>query len=106
MGDKGVLVARKAEAYEPFLNNSKSKNVLIRHYPGETVKSIVNVSGAGDCLASGIIVSMLEGLPEDICMSVGLAAAKRALQSSLSVAAIMFDKNDISWKKKAKYFEL
>ncbi|KAL3282102.1 hypothetical protein HHI36_005300 [Cryptolaemus montrouzieri] len=106
LGSNGILIARRADASQPFLLASNEKDVRIRHYPAEIIENIVNVSGAGDCFASGLIMSMLEGKPEDICISVGLSAARQSLQSSFTVAKNMFDQNHSCWKSHARYIEI
>ncbi|XP_044751750.1 pseudouridine-metabolizing bifunctional protein C1861.05 [Coccinella septempunctata] len=104
LGTNGVLIARKASACDTFLTKPQNGNIEIRHYPAEIVKNVVNVSGAGDCLASGLILSTLRGLPEEKCVSVGFSAAKKALKSSTAVGDDMFVENLEDWEDCAKYY--
>lgn len=104
MGSLGLIIIRKAEATEPLLN---PKNILeepvVRFYKTKEVKSLINVSGAGDCLASGIITAMLSGKNEANCVSVGFAAAKMALQTKCAVPNEMFGEDHNSWSQEAVY---
>lgn len=93
LGRLGVLVAREGEANEPLLQSSRDiprnrSSVSVRHYAlplSITECRIVNVSGAGDCLAAGMLEAMLRGLSETECVSVGFSAAAWSLQSSCAV---------------------
>ncbi|XP_026727340.1 pseudouridine-metabolizing bifunctional protein C1861.05 [Trichoplusia ni] len=74
MGSKGVMT----------VNNTENKFVQ-RFYPTVAISKIENVSGAGDCFASGFIHGMLLGFSEPQCISVGYEAAKMALLSKNTV---------------------
>ncbi|GLV41605.1 uncharacterized protein CBL_06834 [Carabus blaptoides fortunei] len=108
LGARGLLVVRKGTAKDPLHGTTSITpgDVRVRHYNAAEITQIVNVSGAGDCLASGIIVAMLAGLPESVCVSVGFAAAQMALQSRSAVPSVLFDKNHVSWTQTAAYTEL
>lgn len=80
----GVLIARHADSKESLISSVRN-DLQIRHYPTSFVEKLVNVSGAGDCLASGIISSMLRGLNEEECVAVGLEAALSSLQAFSAV---------------------
>lgn len=99
LGARGVLIARHADSSTNLLTSKKDK-LQIRHYPADLIQKIVNVSGAGDCLASGLISSMLKGLNEEECVAVGFQAALLALQAPQAVP----DKLEVNWfVQKAKY---
>lgn len=110
MGSAGLLVIRRNNADEPLLlpycksNNddhgNKNKEIQVRHYCAPDVLNLVNVSGAGDCLAAGIIASMLRGYSEEKSIGVGFDAARAALKSE---SAVPNDFNDINWGKPAYY---
>lgn len=68
MGSKGVITIKNLE-----------HEIIARFYPTEPIGNIENVSGAGDCFASGYIHGMLSGRKESQCMFMGLEAAKMAL---------------------------
>ncbi|KAL1491351.1 hypothetical protein ABEB36_011960 [Hypothenemus hampei] len=93
LGPRGVLLASKGQ-------NSP------RHYPADDIPNLVNVSGAGDCFASGFIAALLEKRLESECVSVGLAAARMALLSASPVPKKMFDRNDRAWQLQATSFIL
>lgn len=105
LGEDGLVIARKGLANEPFGKQS-SQEVLVRHYPVTKVENIVNVSGAGDSLASGMICGILTGLSEEVCVTVGVEAAKTALKSQSTVAKELFDRTHASWNKKSQYINL
>lgn len=106
LGSDGVLIARKATSSDSFLSEPKNNNIEIRHYPAERVEGIINVSGAGDSFASGLILSTLKGLSEEKSVSVGFSAAKAALQSSSTVSDKMFIQNLEKWKNCAMYHDV
>lgn len=96
MGPKGILIAHK----------ENDKNISLRHYPAQKLDNIVNVSGAGDCLASGYIAAVLSNCKESVCVSVGFAAALKALQSHSPVPKRFFDKTHPAWRTEASYVNL
>lgn len=108
LGARGLMVVRRATARDPLHPHTSiaTADVRVRHYKTVEITELVNVSGAGDCLASGIIVAMLAGLPESVCVSVGFAAAQMALQSRSAVPSMLFDNRHISWTQSAAYVEL
>ncbi|XP_045470546.1 pseudouridine-metabolizing bifunctional protein C1861.05 [Harmonia axyridis] len=106
LGSNGVLIARNAKASEPFLLGQTDKHIQVRHYPAENVENIVNVSGAGDCFASGLILSTLRELSEEKCISIGFSAAKKTLQSPFTVADDMAIENIRNWEKCAIYYSI
>lgn len=75
----------------------------MRHYPVVVEKNVVNVSGAGDCFASGLITGMLKGLNEENCVSFGFAAARASLRSTDTVPDNLLNKCEELWEKPAKY---
>lgn len=77
--------------------NREKDAFQLRYYHSEPIKTIVNVSGAGDSFSSGFIAGMLRGLPEDVCISVGFEAANKALHSKNAVAEFYFDDKHHCW---------
>ncbi|KAJ8979175.1 hypothetical protein NQ317_018997 [Molorchus minor] len=97
LGPSGVLIARKGLSNEPFLKVVEDGEINVRHYPGKVVNNLVNVSGAGDCLASGVIAGILSDSTEEKCLSVGFAAAHTSLYSKSAVPVEIFNRNHSSW---------
>lgn len=104
LGSDGIVIVRRGLASDTF-NESYNKNtpVSIRHYPTDKIKDFVNVSGAGDCFASGFIAGMIAQEPEEICVAIGFASAKTALYSSAAVPTEIFQKNHEAWKTPTFY---
>lgn len=75
----------------------------MRHYPTKEITTVVNVSGAGDCFTSGFISALVSGESEEVCVSVGFAAAQLALQSQAAVPKNIVDKSHKSWQSRALY---
>lgn len=75
LGANGVITIKKKE----------NENVEGRLYPVEIMNKVENVSGAGDCFASGFIHGILSGFKESNCVSLGFESAKTALLSKLTV---------------------
>ncbi|XP_038052596.1 pseudouridine-metabolizing bifunctional protein C1861.05-like [Patiria miniata] len=90
LGADGVLVCRNAEANQPFLVGSTtvkettSKRSAV-HYPACTTENMASVSGAGDCLAGGMIAGIVHGVPANECILSGMLAARASIQSYLTV---------------------
>lgn len=100
MGSAGLLVVRRNSAEEPLLSTKNTMDVQVRHYRAPDVENLVNVSGAGDCLAAGIIAAMLRGYSEEKSIAVGLDAASAALRTGSAVPSVF---NVINWGKSAYY---
>lgn len=104
LGADGILIVRRGLATDKFRKTvDKNYQISARHYPAEYIKDFINVSGAGDCFASGFIRGMLAQQSEEICMSIGFASAKKALYSSSAVPTKIFDRSHSSWKTPAVY---
>jgi len=89
MGVHGfVIVRRSSEGKEdsPLLEPS-SGQVVGLHFPPPSIesRSIVSVSGAGDCLASGFLAGVVAGMPVTGCAALANQAAARSLQSVATV---------------------
>ncbi|XP_063707866.1 uncharacterized protein LOC134836602 [Culicoides brevitarsis] len=110
LGSLGVVVARHGSSDSPFFENhqylDKKSELTLRYYPSEEISNVVNVSGAGDSFSSGFIAGMIEGLPENVCVSIGFEAAKKALLSKNAVAGSYFDRNHKCWSTSATYENL
>ncbi|KAJ8734797.1 hypothetical protein PYW08_014047 [Mythimna loreyi] len=91
LGSQGVIT----------IKNSGHTDIA-RFYPTEPIDSIENVSGAGDCFASGFIHGMLYGLQEAQCMFLGFEAARMALLCRNTVPSNLYSIN-MSLFKNAKY---
>lgn len=104
LGSDGIVIIRKGSANDNF-NKPLNVNLQVtaRHYAIEEIKDVVNVSGAGDCFASGLIAGMLEEQPEAICVSIGFSSAKSALFSSAAVPQKIFERNHEAWQKSTPY---
>ncbi|KAJ6636342.1 hypothetical protein Bhyg_14930 [Pseudolycoriella hygida] len=95
LGPMGIMMARRNDAtsaiYDKegrYIPRMRASECEIRLYETMRMKEIVNVSGAGDSFASGFIVAMIQGLPENVSVSVGFEASKCALMSSSPVPII------------------
>ncbi|XP_017770887.1 PREDICTED: pseudouridine-metabolizing bifunctional protein C1861.05-like [Nicrophorus vespilloides] len=103
MGSDGVLIVRRNSAKSKLHSEADQGPLQIRHYPASKVENLINVSGAGDCFASGIIAAMLEGMSEEICVSVGFESANKALYTDKTVPDYFFNREDEAWTKPAYY---
>lgn len=110
LGSNGVLMTRKFTPENfSFFNEkldyiaSEKTDIQHRFYNVKKVTNIVNVSGAGDSFNSGFIAGMINGSPEDICISVGMESAKVAIKSIGPVPDFYFDKNHGCWHHPAIY---
>lgn len=110
LGSNGVVMTRKftPENFRFFDEKSNyigsdQTEIQHRYYNVEKMSNIVNVSGAGDSFNSGFIAAMINGSPEDICMSVGMKSAKVAIKSIGPVPDFYFDKNHECWHSPASY---
>ncbi|XP_071501415.1 uncharacterized protein [Diadema antillarum] len=100
LGEEGILVCRNAEPEDQFVVNAQGLDDIeidgmfsAVHYPAATSPtsegSVVSVSGAGDCLAAGIVACMLSGHSPDVCLKAGLLAGERSLRSPHAVPATL-----------------
>ncbi|XP_013144427.1 PREDICTED: pseudouridine-metabolizing bifunctional protein C1861.05 [Papilio polytes] len=80
MGKKGVITVNNASE-QP----STEKKPNVQYYSVEKLNNVENVSGAGDCFASGYIHGILSCYQESHCVSLGFEAAKSALLSKSTV---------------------
>uniref|UniRef100_A0A1B6M7Z3 Carbohydrate kinase PfkB domain-containing protein n=1 Tax=Graphocephala atropunctata TaxID=36148 RepID=A0A1B6M7Z3_9HEMI len=71
LGARGVLMVGRLEPSAP---------VTARYYASTRLDQVTSVSGAGDCLAAGVVSGLLAGMDEPRCVSAGLAAAHDSLQ--------------------------
>lgn len=69
-----------------------------RLYTVKKMMNVVNVSGAGDSFNVGFIKAMIHKKPEEICVSVGMEAAKAALSATSAVPEKYFDMNHECWR--------
>lgn len=75
LGVHGVITVKKI----------KNGNLICRLYNVEKIVNVKNVSGAGDCFASGFINGILSGLEEDYCVAMAVQIAHQALLSETTV---------------------
>lgn len=112
LGSSGVFIMRKSSnqnlrifdefsRYIEMSSNNFSKN----HRFYEAIKSTdaVNSSGAGDSFNVGFITALINGYPEDICVSVGFECAKSSLRSLSAVPVKYFDRNHRCWHDAAVF---
>lgn len=108
-GHLGVFVCRSSDAQDPFFTNDlsymrpNSGKMALRHYSGTRIDNVVNASGAGDALCSGFIAGMLRNKCESICVSIGLAAALKTLNSKNAVPDEFFDAENACWNSAASF---
>lgn len=106
LGPVGILIARANNPVTSIYDRngryvSSSSKGQLHFYETKRIKDIVNVSGAGDSFASGFIAAMIQGFPENVCVSVGFEASKCALMSSSPVPSEYFDRNHSCWNNGA-----
>ncbi|KAK7874433.1 hypothetical protein R5R35_001528 [Gryllus longicercus] len=91
LGPRGVLVVRHSGPEEPFFiprdRIDANTELSARLYPALPPPSEANLneSGAGDCLAAGVIARALRGCSETQAIAGGLAAALASLVSPYAV---------------------
>lgn len=111
LGPRGILLMRKD--YNNTLpgvkrsynckSNTDSRDTKYKLYGIEKISGIVNLSGAGDGFNVGFITALINGFPEDICVSVGLECAKSAMRSSTAVPNVYIEKNHTCWESYAAF---
>lgn len=113
LGPIGVMIARKKHSpsaifnrHGGYIRNAENNRTRLRFYATKRIQEIVNVSGAGDSFASGFVVSMIQGMAEDVCVSVGFEASKCALMSSSPVPGSYFDSRHMCWSNGADWRSL
>ncbi|XP_071753678.2 uncharacterized protein LOC139910311 [Centroberyx gerrardi] len=111
LGAEGVLVCGEHDAGSVNLQPRKQKRrgqLCALHYPALAVTSeeTVNVSGAGDSLAGGMMAGIVQGRDTDSCVRMGLLAARLSLASPHPIAPVLtsdsVDPNKVqtqSWPK-------
>ncbi|KAL1140431.1 hypothetical protein AAG570_000363 [Ranatra chinensis] len=104
MGSHGLLMVSKLTAEDVLLGDGSARlgEVHSRFYQAPNPTSLVNVSGAGDCLAAGFMAGVLRGLSEPECVHLGQQAAALSLQSSSPVPSAF----DITKPFKTKFLQL
>ncbi|XP_045760810.1 pseudouridine-metabolizing bifunctional protein C1861.05 [Maniola jurtina] len=74
-GSKGAITIKRINnKLEPYV-----KELDVQVYPAKILNTVENVSGAGDCFASGFIHGILQNLQESQSISIGFETAKQAL---------------------------
>ncbi|XP_006633626.3 uncharacterized protein [Lepisosteus oculatus] len=91
LGPRGVVMCSKSEDGTVCLqprNKQQNGRLCAIHYPAIPIsaENIVNVSGAGDSLAAGMMAGILRKLDTDMCVNMGLLAAHLSLGSHDPVA--------------------
>ncbi|KAM3870523.1 uncharacterized protein ACN63O_005641 [Diretmus argenteus] len=95
LGAKGVLVCGEHVAGSVNLQPRKEKRrrgrLCALHYPAlpVTTEETMNVSGAGDSLAGGMMAGILQGRDTNSCVQMGLLAARLSLASPHPIATIL-----------------
>lgn len=80
LGCRGVVTVNNLNKISQNGNNLRT-----RYYPVQVVNNVQNVSGAGDCFASGFIYGILSNYKESDCIRIGFNAARAALFSKNTV---------------------
>ncbi|XP_075998065.1 uncharacterized protein LOC142991814 [Genypterus blacodes] len=91
LGANGVLLCGEHDAGSVNLQPRKQKRrgqLCALHYPAlaVTTEETMNVSGAGDSLAGGLIAGIVQGRDTDSCVQMGLLAARLSLASLHPIA--------------------
>uniref|UniRef100_A0A8C5PMM1 Carbohydrate kinase PfkB domain-containing protein n=1 Tax=Leptobrachium leishanense TaxID=445787 RepID=A0A8C5PMM1_9ANUR len=86
LGANGVLLCGYSSGGALFLYPKikvRQEGLSALHYPAAPIspKEIVNVSGAGDSFIAGFLAGILAEMNTDICVRMGLLAARLSLQS-------------------------
>ncbi|XP_041072153.1 pseudouridine-metabolizing bifunctional protein C1861.05 [Carcharodon carcharias] len=96
LGQQGVILCGKSEEGTISLQPKKAPKIVpgkicAIHYPAIAVETeeIVNVSGAGDSLAAGIIAGILTGQETHTCIRMGLLAASYSLRSQEAISTLI-----------------
>ncbi|KAK7362516.1 hypothetical protein VNO77_04632 [Canavalia gladiata] len=93
---KTIMQKCPTNCYSVFSEPNRSSHLFAVHFPSIPA-SVVRLSGAGDCLVGGILTSICAGLDIMQSVSVGIAAAKAAVEvesnvpSAFSLSAITDD---------------
>lgn len=91
---KTVMQSCPPNWYSCFSECDRSSHLFAMHFPS-VPGSVVRLTGAGDCLVGGTLVSICAGLDIMQSLSVGIAVAKAAVEveanvpSAFSLAAIV-----------------
>lgn len=96
LGRNGILIVRKGDKRDSFFipdenGNMRYKNIMkpISHRlykPNKIITDeVVNVSGAGDCFASGFISAMLKGHDEESCVNFAFECSLASLRCATTV---------------------
>lgn len=87
LGSLGVLLCGRSEGRTMLIHPNQKQNrtgkVCAVYYPAIPLsQEVVNVSGAGDCFAAGMIAGILSGKEMDTCVRMALLAASQSLKSN------------------------
>lgn len=91
LGPKGVLTCKR----------TAKGNQEMRLYPVKMISNVENVSGAGDCFASGFISGILANFVESKCITIGYNSAAQTLLSKTTVPlnlVLTFPVNDAHYE--------
>jgi sugar/nucleoside kinase (ribokinase family) len=71
-GQFGAELASQAKLPAPL---------VVTYLPALAVEAVVSLSGAGDTLVGGLVAGLLAGLGDEAALAVGMAAARRTVES-------------------------
>ncbi|CAL0313599.1 unnamed protein product [Lupinus luteus] len=97
---KTVMQSCPPSRYSGFSEYDRSSHLFAMHFPSVPA-SVVRLTGAGDCLVGGTLMSICAGLDILQSVSVGIAVAKAAVEveanvpSAFSLAAIADDAKSV-----------
>ncbi len=103
LGERGVLVVRRGLDSDPLpLKNAsnlrKEETYSAKHYPVSPFENVISVVGAGDCFTRAFVAGLLNGLDQDLAVSVGIQAARLSLANEKTVSFDLSSKK-IHWEK-------
>lgn len=102
--DQGVPFSNKYQSYDiSSQENGKKLIAKCKLYDIEKVCDIVNLSGAGDSFNVGFITALINGYPDDTCISVGFECARSAMRAEGAVPAKYIDWTHQCWKNHATF---
>ncbi|XP_067906851.1 LOW QUALITY PROTEIN: uncharacterized protein zgc:136858 [Heterodontus francisci] len=119
LGEQGVLLCGRTEEGTISLQPKKAPKIVpgkvcAFHYPAIAVEreEILNVSGAGDSLAAGIVAGILTAQETHTCIRMGLLAASYSLRSQEAISTVISTDSvnpqqiiDRVWQKPTYYCE-
>jgi len=85
LGDKGVVLAQRQQP-----DGQNSNQVAIQHFlPLNSVKNVVNCTGAGDSFCGGFVHALLKGYGREDAVRFGMSVAEMSLDCDWAVSPML-----------------